>query len=173
MDAAPHPLGVVVRRLLQREGDEVHARGERAGAAEHPGQLQETCDAARVVVGARIGAGRVVVRANDDTLARLRAEGADHVTVPAGTRDGIGLLRNPTACLGQVLGNVRGGTIEVILPLPRRQPRGCDTYSSAPAKPTTIRETATRRASPSSRHAMPRYYLLLWLGPLESDDGRA
>ena len=80
------------RGLLEGERDELdsqwwRALGEEARELQHPG------DAARVVVGAREGPGRVVMCADHDPLRGVRPESGDHVAVRAAA-DLVPLIRD-------------------------------------------------------------------------------
>src|SRR5213594_695302 len=118
VDVAAHPLGVVVRRLLKGEGDEIDARRRCPAGAEQARKLEEPRDTARVVVGGGERPGAVVVRADDHPLAGLGTERADDVAIPPRGLDGVHLLGHAGAGLAEPRGHVRRGAVEVVLALP-------------------------------------------------------
>ncbi len=108
----PHPLGAEIRRLLERVGHELDPDRGRV-RRKHPGQLEQPGNAARIVVGARLIAGRVVVRAHHDPLRRLRADLGEDVAVEV-TADAIDLLVDGGPGRLQLAAEVCGGAVQVV-----------------------------------------------------------
>ncbi len=88
MDVASHQRGLEMHRLLERVKRELEARAQRAPVRrQETGELEEPGHAARVVVGARLIAPHIVVRAEDDPLrtglGKSSMHGGDDVLVLA------------------------------------------------------------------------------------------